>query len=335
MSPRRRQDRGSYSTIARVLRDGPDFQRLSPLARHALLDIKIAFGPCGIEVRYGDVLAAEMAHTTGWTVDQVTAALHELEAGGWLRREGNVVWIVEQLRFNPHMRPDNANHAIAVQNHVNGLPRLAIVRAFILHYHDYFTDAEARVAGYPAEAATRDETNQNQERNEAGDNHAPNHAPNPADGYGDQQLAVTNYQLPITTTNAAASAAKIARERSGDERLIGFARCWSIYPRRTGGNPKRAAERAYMARVQAGIDEQHLYARTIAYKAFCDATGKTGTETVLMARTFYGPDDRYDGDFSLPVDASPAATRAAARSPEGRAEWLRKQGYDVPDASRG
>lgn len=86
---------------------------------------------------------------------------------------------------------------------------------------------------------------------------------------------------------------------AADVTPIGFARCWNAYPARKGGNSRRKAERAYLTRVRSGVDEEHLFRRTQAYRVWCDAERKTGTKFVMMAATFYGPDARYDEDFDV------------------------------------
>ena len=37
------------------------------------------------------------------------------------------------------------------------------------------------------------------------------------------------------------------------------------------------------------------------YAKFCDATGKTGTEYVMQAATFFGPDKHYENDWTIPA----------------------------------
>jgi hypothetical protein len=51
-----------------------------------------------------------------------------------------------------------------------------------------------------------------------------------------------------------------------------------------------------------GIDEEITVAELGAqrYAAFCDATNKTGTEFVMQAATFFGPDKHYENDWAIP-----------------------------------
>lgn len=142
-------ERGAYRSITRALLDGPDFQALTGVARSVFLALKIDFGPAGIEVHYPEALLWQLSHQSGWTCEQCAAALDELEAAGWIMREANVVWIVDQLTFEPSMTPGNRKHRTAIQTHVAGLPRLGIVGAFIKHYSAWFDDAERLSIPYP------------------------------------------------------------------------------------------------------------------------------------------------------------------------------------------
>lgn len=142
-------ERGSYRAVKVVLLDGPDYQDLGERPRHLFLVLKLSFGPSGIEVHYPEALAHELAAKTGMPLDAVKDSLDVLEGGGWIRRERNVTWIVGQLEHEPALEPTNANHRKSIQRHVAGLPRLAIVRAFIEAHPSYFEDAEGVTDGLP------------------------------------------------------------------------------------------------------------------------------------------------------------------------------------------
>ena len=133
-------DRGNYRAIARVLLDGPDFQELPERANHAFLILKIMFGPSGIEVHYPEALAHEVAEKTRMPLDAAREALDVLEQGGWIMRERNLVWIVGQLEFDPHMAVDDRKHRESVWRHIAGLPRLELVRRFVHHYRAWFDE---------------------------------------------------------------------------------------------------------------------------------------------------------------------------------------------------
>jgi hypothetical protein len=87
-----------------------------------------------------------------------------------------------------------------------------------------------------------------------------------------------------------------------------FENLWAIYPKRAGGNPKKKAYKAYCARLEeAGImgmiiERIAIHRGLQRYKAFCEATGKVGTEFIMQACTFFGPDEHYEEKWDIPVE---------------------------------
>jgi hypothetical protein len=144
-------ERGSYRAITAALFDGKDFQTLTPTARLVFLALKVGFGPAGIEVHYPESLLWQLSHQTGFTPDECAEALVELETAEsqWIRREANVVWIVGQLTYEPSLVRANPKHRKAISQHVKGLPRIALVRAFVTHYAVWFDDPDTLSKGYP------------------------------------------------------------------------------------------------------------------------------------------------------------------------------------------
>ena len=74
---------------------------------------------------------------------------------------------------------------------------------------------------------------------------------------------------------------------------------WKTYPKRAGSNPKKAAYKAWKARGAEAVFDMNL--GTCKYANFCKATGKIGTEYVMQAKTFFGPDRHYLEDWNLPA----------------------------------
>lgn len=83
-----------------------------------------------------------------------------------------------------------------------------------------------------------------------------------------------------------------------------FEEAWEAYPKRAGGNSKKAARKAWDARIKQGAGPELMLAGVKRYRAFCDATGKTGLETVKMAATFFGPSDWYLEPWDVPGQPS-------------------------------
>lgn len=72
-----------------------------------------------------------------------------------------------------------------------------------------------------------------------------------------------------------------------------FEAAWAAYPRRSGGNSKKAAFDAWRARVRAGADPADLLSGASRYAEFVRGEGKEGSRFVMMAATFFGPGEHY------------------------------------------
>lgn len=79
----------------------------------------------------------------------------------------------------------------------------------------------------------------------------------------------------------------------------GFAECWSLYPKREGGNSRADALKAYRARVKAGASPDELLAGVKRYAGFCAAKGRVGTSYVFQASTFFGPAEHWKEDWEI------------------------------------
>jgi hypothetical protein len=67
----------------------------------------------------------------------------------------------------------------------------------------------------------------------------------------------------------------------------------ALYPPRSGGNPWPRALKACLARIREGSTWSELLEGTRRYQSYCSAAHKIGTEYVMQAATFFGPDKRY------------------------------------------
>jgi hypothetical protein len=267
-------ERGEYRSIPLALIDGPDFQRLPERARWVFVALKLNLGPVGIGVWYPAELVARLSAQSGASAAGVQDALMTLEREGWIQREGNVLWIVKQLEFDPHVKLANPKHRKMVQTVVGGLPRLAIVGRFIRYYELWFR-ADGEPHGSPSEPLRR-----------------------AIDSLSDSLSA--GYRGAIESQEGIGEGIGIGSLGSSDDDPGGksayppeFETVWAIYPKRTGGNPKKEAHTAWRARLRAGVPVEVLHRGAAAYAAFCDAEGKTGTQFVMQAATFFGPGERY------------------------------------------
>jgi hypothetical protein len=115
-----------------------------------------------------------------------------------------------------------------------------------------------------------------------------------------------------------------------------FATAWSLYPRRSGSNPRRDAEQAWRARLAEGVAGADMLAGVQRYAAWCEVEKQVGTKFVMQAATFFGPSRRFAESWETPDtsdedDRDPRVQRikqalaeqaaADARS----AEWLEQR----------
>jgi len=124
--------RGEYAAIHEALPDDPEFQRLGPGARLLWYTLRLMLGPSGIDILRAHETALE--EPTGLDAPGIARGLDELEAGRWLVREGDVLWLRNVLRYNPHMTTRNERHRTGILKHLQGLPRYMIVRRFADYY---------------------------------------------------------------------------------------------------------------------------------------------------------------------------------------------------------
>jgi len=71
-----------------------------------------------------------------------------------------------------------------------------------------------------------------------------------------------------------------------------FAAWWALYPKRSGGNPRAAAVKAYACRLKEGITPEVLSDGIKRYAEFCRATDKIGTPYIQQASTWLSPTKR-------------------------------------------
>lgn len=75
------------------------------------------------------------------------------------------------------------------------------------------------------------------------------------------------------------------------------------FPHRAGGQPWPRAIRACRARLGEGVKWSEIIEGAQRYAAYIRAAGKEGTDIVMHAATFLGPDRRYLEDWEVPADA--------------------------------
>ena len=117
-----------------------------------------------------------------------------------------------------------------------------------------------------------------------------------------QQYSNDRYKSVVTDRNPSSSTASstTSSEKKGISGSPGkadpleseFQPIWEAYPKRSGGNPKAKAFKAYRARRKAHAMEA-IRDGVVRYAKWCEATQKVGTEYVKQAATFFGPDEHF------------------------------------------
>jgi hypothetical protein len=120
-----------------------------------------------------------------------------------------------------------------------------------------------------------------------------------------QTQTQTKNQEKTTTAAARPTRRQVSRE-TDPEWLLDFK---LAYPERSGSQPWRRAIAAAHARVGEGHSTDDFIAGARRYAAYCEATGKVGSEYVLQAATFLGPDRPFLRPWHPPPKAENASER--------------------------
>jgi hypothetical protein len=135
--------RGSYRATWESIDDDRDWRRLSPLAKATFDTLKRRLGQYGIDT----VAVESLPRIINCSVDDLETALRELETPkpdrprGWIKREDDIIWIVNGLRFEPTLfvegEKPNQNHRSAARKHgqhLYQLTRAAVVVEYMAYY---------------------------------------------------------------------------------------------------------------------------------------------------------------------------------------------------------
>lgn len=99
-----------------------------------------------------------------------------------------------------------------------------------------------------------------------------------------------------------------------------FEQAWQAYPKRSGGNNKLSAFKAWNARIKQGVQPETMLAGVKRYASFMAFEGKIGTSFVKQAATFFGPDRHFDEAWLVETPA----VKVLSRQEQSRYEWYAK-----------
>jgi hypothetical protein len=142
-------ERGDYRSLYVAFADDEDVHALSGVAFKLLIMLKLSLPVTGLGVIYPSKLCDQV----GCDRPILEAAFVELEAPksgrelGWIRRHGNVVWVVRAFECEPGMSRANYNHAKYVQKLVAPInSHNPVVAEFVAFYQQWFQQLEKPTA---------------------------------------------------------------------------------------------------------------------------------------------------------------------------------------------
>jgi hypothetical protein len=84
-----------------------------------------------------------------------------------------------------------------------------------------------------------------------------------------------------------------------------FQQIKSLYPKRSGGQGWGHVPKLLARAVAQGATQEEILEGVRAYRRWCDFTGKTGTEYVKQASTFFGPGQWWAEEYDAPATGKP------------------------------
>lgn len=127
----------------------------------------------------------------------------------------------------------------------------------------------------------------------------------------------------INTENkylGASAEADTPKVKSSTDYSPAFEEAWQAYPKRSGGNNKLSAFKAWNARIKQGVKPKTMLEGVKRYAAFMASEGKIGTSFVKQAATFFGPDKHFDEPWLVDTQENKVPTR----QDQSRYEWYAK-----------
>ncbi len=247
---------------------------------------------------------AAISEELGWSIEDFDKAFQEVFKQGMVKADfiSRVVWIPNAIKHN---RPESPNVVISWGKEIELIPECSLKDEAImaLYNHVQLIDSESdkpekRSYSTAFEKAFRkalpkpfekpsEKTmpNQEQEQEQEQDKDSSGHgSATPTDDQeqddGDKPESPKKYP---------------------DE----FERVWTIYPKRSGGNSKTDAFKAWNARIRDGTTAREIHEGVERYAAFVKAEGSLNTQFVKQAKTFFGPGMHFSEPWTIPQASGP------------------------------
>lgn len=241
-----------------------------------------------------------LAHETGLSQEGASKALASLSEALFSSYDAasEVVWVHEMAKFQIADRLTAADNRVkGIQRDYLALPNNPFLKAFFDKYASAFHLKILRDGSRPLQAPSKPLRSQEQEQ---------------------EQKQTT-------------SAAKKPRPAKGKDYSPEFLQALSSYPARDGGNPKPRAWKAWSARLREGSTAQQMLEGVRRYALHIRAKAKEGTEFVLQAATFFGPDKNFLESWEQPKHQSQHAPDGPCGICQGPASIIGKFGPRCQD----
>lgn len=136
------KERGEYHSIYTSLPDDEDFLITTPTTKAVWYTLKMTLPSIGI----GSMNPRVLATRVNCTLPELDAAMLELTPK-WVRRVGNVFWIVNGLRYHPALSPDDPKHRKFVVRKLAELADSPLVSEFRALYPEWVGGARSPSEG--------------------------------------------------------------------------------------------------------------------------------------------------------------------------------------------
>lgn len=221
-----------------------------------------------------------LAEELGWTVEAFRQAFQEASDKGMAEvdYEARMVALPKFIRYN---RPESPNVIKAWEGSLDLLPECPLKTRVIARAKD-FAEGLGEAFGKALPEAF---------------------------------VKVMPYQEPEQKQECKLSSAissHVRSEKRSDQDPEGFSECWNAYPKRSGGNSRSDAAKAYRARLKSGTHPEDLFAGVQRYATYIRAKGSEGTEFVKQAAVFFGPSEHWLEAWEPPSVACNARVKAQA-----------------------
>lgn len=234
---------------------------------------------------------AYLCHETGLSPEGASKALRRVRELGFCEYddENEMVWVIDAARFQiaDRLSPSD-KQTIGISNELEKLPRTRLVLAFAEKYRDAFHLSDGLLESLrhkaltsPIEAPCKPLRSQEQEQEQERKKPSCAVAPHGSVGKDDPE---------------------------------GFSDCWNAYPKRSGGNSRKEATKAYRARLKTGVLPADMLAGVKRYASYIRGTAREGTAYVKQASTFFGTGEHWRESWALPASVPGKSHEPAERA---------------------